>query len=76
MEERPVVVDRKEASILPIKLLFLKYFEPGSSYETKLRTFNTLCEVLSLAPKELELMNQYRRTKLAMELVPAERETL
>jgi hypothetical protein len=26
MEERPMVVDKKEASILPIKLLFLKYF--------------------------------------------------
>lgn len=55
---------KKEQSIRPIKLLFLKYFEATSSYETKLKTFNTLCEALSLSPNELDVMTQYKRTKL------------
>lgn len=36
-------LSKKEESILPIKLLFLKYFDPSSNYETKLKAFSTLC---------------------------------
>lgn len=75
MEEKPVVFDKREASILPIKLLFLKYFEPTNNYETKQQAFDTLCEVLKLSTKEQELMSIYRR-KLAAETVPVEKQTL
>lgn len=61
-------LSKKEETIRPIKLLFLKYFEPSSNYETKVKTFNTLCEALSLNHNELEIMNQYKRSKLQWQL--------
>lgn len=61
-------LSKKEETIRPIKLLFLKYFEPSSNYETKVKTFNTLCEALSLTHNELEVMNQYKRSKLQWEM--------
>ena len=59
---------------MPLKLLFLKYFDATSNYETKLRAFNTLCEALSLSAKEAELMSQYKRTKLVLETASPEKE--
>ena len=59
---------------MPLKLLFLKYFDASSNYETKIRAFNTLCEALSLTTKESELMNQYKRTKLVLETSYYEKE--
>lgn len=49
-------------------MLFLKYFEPSSTYENKIRAFDTLCEALSLNSKEAETMGVYKRTKLSREV--------
>lgn len=54
-------------------MLFLKYFDQSSAYEAKIRTFNTLCEALSLTPKEMEVMNHYKRTKLILEISDREK---
>ena len=57
--------DKKEI-IFPIKALFLKYFESASSYEQKLQTLDTLCEVLGLDKKEQEIVKTYKKAKLTV----------
>lgn len=43
-------IERRDI-VLPIKRLLLKYFEESSTYEQKVNTLNTLCEVLDLDKK-------------------------
>lgn len=42
----------------------MKYFESSSSYEQKVHTLTTLCEVLCCDKNEQDIIKQYKKSKL------------